>query len=123
MTLLPIIVYSCFIATLMIVWFRSDAFVEWMSLFGLGKLIKADKYKDEKFENITITYPRFLKMKYPFFIFKLIGCQLCLGIWLSVIPAIILSTSLITFIGYSSVLYISSLFIFGIISKLIDENK
>jgi hypothetical protein len=107
----------------MLVWFKSDAFVEWMNLFGLGKLIKSDKYLDEKFDNFEITYPLFLKLKYNKFIFKLIGCPLCFCVWLSIASSIFISTSFLSFIGYSSVLCILSLFIFGIITKLINENK
>jgi hypothetical protein len=114
---------ACFISTFMLVWFKSDAFVEWMKLFGLGKFIKFDQYIDAKLDNMGITYPLFLKLKYNKFIFKIIGCNLCFGIWLSAISSIFISASIISFIGNMSVLYIMSLFIFGIISKIINENK
>jgi len=118
-----IIVLSCIISTFMLVWFKSDAFVEWMKLFGLGKLIKSDEYFDAKLDNFTITYPLFLKLKYNKFIFKLVGCNLCLCVWLSMILALFVASSILSFIGYSSVLCILSLFIFGNITKLINENK
>jgi len=118
-----IIVLSCIVSLIMLIWFRSDAFVEWMKLFGLGKLIKYQEYLDAKLDNFAITYPLFLKLKYRWFIFKIIGCRLCSCVWLSVLTSLLISSSIVSFIGYTSVLCILSLFIFGHISKLIDENK
>ena len=123
MILLPIISLSCFISTLMLVWFKSDAFIEYASLLGLKKLIKVEEYKEAKFENIYLTYPLFLKLKYDKFIFRLIGCKLCFSIWWSGIASLFITSSILNFIGYTSILCILSLFIFGNISKLLDENK
>src|ERR1035437_231389 len=131
---------SCFISTVMLVWFKSDAFVEWASLLGFSSQVKEWEYKNQRFEDVTLNYPRFLKMQSEKFIFRLIGCPLCLCVWLSaltsLLPALLLwfiltSTlgffigtiiSLICFMVYSSVICVSSLFIFYIISKLINEN-
>jgi hypothetical protein len=40
-----------------------------MSLFGLGKFVKSKEYADAKIDDQsgTITYPKFLKMKYNLF--------------------------------------------------------
>jgi hypothetical protein len=123
MILSSIISCICFISTLMLVWFKSDAFIEYASLFGLKKLVKVQEYKDAKLENIYLTYPLFLKLKYDKFIFRLIGCKLCFSIWCSGFVSLWISHSILNFIGYTSVLCILSLFIFGYISKLLDENK
>jgi hypothetical protein len=48
----------------MLIWFKSDAFIEYMSLLGLSKFVKDKEYKLEKFENLNLNYPSFLKMKY-----------------------------------------------------------
>lgn len=107
----------------MLVWFKSDAFIEYASLFGLKKLIKAQEYKDEKLENMYLTYPLFLKMKYDKFIFRLIGCKLCFSVWWAAISSLFISSTILGFIGYTCVSCILSLFIFGNIDKLINENK
>lgn len=135
-----ILVFACFDALLLLVWFKSDAFVEWMNLFGLGNLIKYDEYQNERFINPTITYPLFLKTKYGYFIHKLIGCPLCSSIWQSIITALGITIyksfrttifgvtvfdgfNLINFFTNFSLLCISTIFIFGVISKLLNENK
>ncbi len=112
----------------MLIWFKSDAFIEYVKLFKLDKFLRLDDYQSERFTNPCITYPLFLKMycgknRYGKFLFKLIGCRLCTNIWLSALFALSFSISLLTFIGYTSVLSIFSLFIFGHIAKLLDENK
>src|ERR1035441_10452396 len=70
---------SCFISTVMLVWFKSDAFIEWASLLGFSSQVKEWEYKNQRFEDVTLNYPRFLKMQSEKFIFRLIGCPLCLS--------------------------------------------
>ena len=106
----------------MLIWFKSDAFVDYANLFGLNKFIKEKEFKDERLINPLISYPLFLKMKYNKFFFKLIGCRLCFNIWLSGILSLFISYSIFSFISYTCILCIISLFMFGVISKLLDEN-
>lgn len=122
-----IFITCCIIDLLMLVWFKSDAFVEYAELCGLSKILKLEDYQYEKFNNPYITYPIFLKTKcgknrLQRFLLKLIGCKLCTNIWVSMLAGYILSSSIKTFVGYSCVISIVSLFIFGSVSKLLDEN-
>jgi len=127
-----IFVFACFNALVLLIWFKSDAFVEWMNLFGLGEAVKYKEYQNERLYNPTLTYPLFLKMKRGDFISKLSGCPLCLSIWQSIFTSfgISLFTSefnpiyfLINCFINLSLLSISTIFIFGVISKLLNENK
>ena len=123
-----VFVISCIIALIMLIWFKSDAFIEYARLFKLCKFLRLDDYNGEKFNNPYMTYPLFLKTccgrnKYQKFFFKLIGCRLCNNVWMSMIGAFFIASSFISFIGYTSVLAIISLFIYGHIAKLLDENK
>ena len=115
------------ISVIMLIWFKSDAFIDYAELFGLNRFIKEKEFRDERLVNPTVSYPLFLKMKcgenkLTKFLFKLIGCRLCSSIWLSAILSIIISSSLINFISYTCISCIISLFIFGHVSKLLDEN-
>lgn len=131
MILVAFLSIICLIASTLIIWFKSDAFVEWMKLFGLSKYIKYQQYLDAKFENVSITYPLFLKLKYPRFIFKLLGCPLCLGTWLSILGGTFMAmfTSyetiglIIEAFVYSPIILIASIYIYYKISKMINENK
>lgn len=121
----------CLISSIMLVWFKTDAIAQWLKLFGFGKLIKYDDYNLQKFNLTNFSYPLFLKTKYNNFFFKLIGCPLCLCGWLSIFGSSILppvdSFSLLEFILriiiYSPIIYILSLCVYGITSKLTNENK
>ena len=131
MSNMMILVFACFNALFLLVWFKSDAFVEWMNLFNLGKLIKYNEYQDERFSDPNITYPLFLKIKYGGFGNKLFGCPLCLSVWQSIVISFVIAafTSfgpiefLINYFINLSLLSISTIFIFGVISKLLNENK
>lgn len=73
------------IALIMMIWLKSDAIIEWGSLFGLSKFLKIQEFYEMKLNELPteITYPTFLKIKYNNFITKMLTCPLCLCIWLS----------------------------------------
>jgi hypothetical protein len=114
--------FSSIITVILLVWFKSDGFLEYGKLFGLKRILKSKDYEFEKFNNIHLSYPLFLKMKYPNFFFKLIGCKLCLSIWLSGIASIFLSSGFLSLVSNTSVLTLLSLFMFGVIAKYLNEN-
>lgn len=121
----------CLISSIQLIWFKSDAFIEWMKLFRLSKFIKYQEYLDAKLDSPFITYPLFLKTKYRLFIFKILGCPLCWNTWLSLFGALfvakLFSNNLADFITqtiiYSPIILISSLYIYYKLSKMINENK
>lgn len=112
-----IIIYlSCFVALILLIWFKSDAFIEWGSAIGLKRLLQIDQYKEKKLSDISfpLTYPLFLRFKYNNFFIKGLTCPLCLCIWLSIIFCVF--DSLVFLIP---VVCISALLIYGLINKLI----
>lgn len=119
---MDIIFTSALIAVTLLVWFKSDAFLEYGKLLGLKRIIGSREYDSERFNNINLSYPVFLKMKYPNFFFKLIGCRLCLSIWLSAIYSAIQWNGVVSFLGNTSVLTLLSLFMFGVVAKYLNET-
>lgn len=97
----------CSVLTIMIVWFKSSAFVEYCNLFGFKKLLLGYD-KDPN----NLTFPQYLYIKGRFlfectickFIISLITCPLCLAFWLSLAAACIYSSILLTPIFYITVL-------------------
>ena len=110
------------IAVVLLVWFKSEAFIEYSRLFGLSKIIKYQEFLDAKLDNFAISYPLFLKLKYPNFFFKLIGCRICLSIWMSAIISAFQWMGITSFIINTSVLTLLSLFMFGVVTKYLNEN-
>ena len=116
------LIYIISLITLMLlVWLKSDALIEWGSLFGLSKFLMIEEFYSERLIQIlsneiyNYNYPSFLRSKYNNFITKLLVCPLCLSVWLSVLMCIIFSTLLAI-----PLVCVSSLIIYGVITKLIN---
>jgi hypothetical protein len=97
----------CLVLTIMIVWFKSAAFVEYSKLLGLKFLL----FGYDKDPN-SLTFPQYmyLKSKTLFkcpicnFLIALITCPLCLAFWLSIGAACLYGTILLTPLFYITVL-------------------
>jgi hypothetical protein len=99
-----------FIVTVLVLWFRTEAFVEYCNLLK----IKIPQNRTE------LTYPQFLYVTYKnertirSFLIKLITCPMCLSLWLSVL----LGTPIIGLLA-APTLYIAVLFIYFLLIKVI----
>ena len=105
-----------FVTFLLIVWFKTDAFVQYCQLFGLKFLLLGYE------ENNNLTFPQYLYTKrlitpnkYLQFYFKLISCPICLGFWISLVFGALFCSLLAV-----PAVYISSLFLYLIFSKLLE---
>ena len=109
-----LLVFSCSITSILIIWYLTNAFVEYSSLLGLRKIFVVDRYEEylHNSMNYETTYPQFLKIYSDSFLFKILECHFCLGFWLSVVCCV-----KIGFI-YLPALYLISLLQFLIIKKV-----
>ena len=71
-----------FIAFVLIIWLKKEAFIEYAKLLGLSKLLQVDKFEDR--EIYELNYPAFLLVNYNNFLTRLISCPICLGVWLNI---------------------------------------
>lgn len=107
-------IYSIFLFTfLLIIWFNTEAFVEYIRLFKL-KWFKIDEYLNTKETDFTLTYHSFLLQKYNNFFTKLITCPFCLNFWLVFIGSFIFEYSIIEI----PTIYVLSLITYFIFNKL-----
>lgn len=110
------------VTLVMLIWFKSDAVVEWFSLIGLKKLIKKREYIDMRMEQmpIDINYPTFLKMRYKNFITKMLACSLCFCVWISTILCLVISffTSF-WFMLMMPTIVILSMITYGVVTSLV----
>jgi hypothetical protein len=113
---MKVIIFTiCFIALILLVWFKTDAFVTYVSLFGVGDIIKSKEYKEKKKTTpFTLTYPIFLSMTFDNFGIKLISCAICMAFWLSIFFALLIGA----FVMFP-VICIGGLLIYGAIIKLL----
>jgi hypothetical protein len=108
--MLNFIYFLSLIVTILILWFKTNVFVEYCTLFN----VKIPK-------NVTdLSYPQFLYITFKnkttllsFFI-KLITCVMCLSFWLSVIGGCLLGN-----VFYVPVFYITTLFLYFTLVRLI----
>jgi hypothetical protein len=97
----------CLVLTVMVVWFKSGAFVEYVQLFGLKTLLLG---YDKDPNNLTFPQYLYVKSKSLFkcsicrFLIALITCPLCLAFWLCIGAACLYGTILLTPLFYITVL-------------------
>ncbi len=110
----------------MLIWFNSDAILEWACLFGLSKIMCVDEFNQKRLEaairNEPYNFPQFIKDKNNYsFLSKLIGCPLCLSVWLSIFTCGVVSLLTIDFLFslLIPVICITSLILYGIVVCLL----
>jgi hypothetical protein len=108
-----LLIISSFIALILLIWFKTDAFLEYCLLFNIENWFKFNEYKYEQIAIPSLTYTEFLRMKYDTFVIKLITCPICLSVWLSIICGIIISSFVLI-----PIICLLSLTIYGTINKL-----
>jgi hypothetical protein len=97
----------CLVLTIMVVWFKSSAFVEYCNLFKLKNLL----FGYDKDPN-NLTFPQYLYIKSgslfkcPIckFLIALITCPLCIAFWLCIGASCLYGTILLTPLFYITVL-------------------
>lgn len=113
---MTILFLSCLIAVAMLVWFNSEAVIEYGSLIGLRKFLGVDGFVDAKIQAApsSLSYPSYIKMKYNCFATRLLGCKLCTCIFFSILvtaPMSIISVPVVC---------VGALILYGAITKLMD---
>jgi hypothetical protein len=97
----------CFVLTIMVVWFKSGAFVEYCNLFKLRTLLLG---YDKDPNNLTFPQYLYVKSRSLFkcpickFLVALITCPLCIAFWLSIGASCLYGTILLTPLFYVTVL-------------------
>jgi len=96
-----------------IVWFETEALVEYVKLFKLN-WFKVTKYLIAKESNFELTYHSYLLQYHKNFFTKLITCPICLTTWLSIISSLLFTKSIFDF----SIIFVLSILGYNIYKKL-----
>lgn len=102
------------IALILIVWFKSNAWIEYTRLFRLNFLSKYKEYDEAFKKDPTLEYHTFLKIYYPGFIVRLVTCPICCSVWLGLL------FGLITHVTLFPIYSVSGLLVFLLINKLLE---
>ena len=100
----------------LIIWFHTEAFLEYCKIFKLGFLFRINKFYEYKKVNPTISYIDFLSIKNPNFFSKLFSCPFCLSFWISLISCVFYKNILLL-----PSIYIGSIILYNILRRLIEK--
>ena len=73
----------------LLVWFRTDAWLEYTKLFRLNWLSHYKDFEVKSAEDVSLTYHVYLRRYHDSFLIRLITCPICLAIWIGVIFSIL----------------------------------
>lgn len=104
---------SCYIAFALLIWFKTEAWLDYTKLLRLEFLSEYDDYNAKKRDDPLLTYMIYLRRYHNCFLVRLITCPVCVSVWLGVIAG--LWTSLLLFPLFS----LCGLLIYGIIDRLL----
>lgn len=79
---------TCLTALILLIWFKTNAFVEYAKLLHVTKFIKVDEYELLVNDGADITFPDFLKEFHNNFITRLLSCPICTSVWLGLLSAV-----------------------------------
>ena len=102
------------IVTILIIWFKTDAFVEYLDLLGFKKLFYIKEYKVSQDTSFAVNYPNFLMCQKNCFLSRLVSCPTCITFWLSLFCC--------TQIGFfnAPLLFVSSLVFYYLFEYLVN---
>jgi hypothetical protein len=99
---------------ILILWFRTEVYIEYCRLFGLNIISNYKDYEEKRKNDASLNYIKYLRQYHNNFFIRLITCPICVSIWISIIMTIIVGHGVafpISFFG--------GLILFGVINKLL----
>ena len=108
-----ILLSSCIIALILLIWFRTEAWLEYCRLFHLDIASGYKDFDNKQKQDVSLTYILYLRKYKNCFGIRLVTCPICFAIWLGICCGIVTSWTLIP------VYVIGGLLLFTIIDKLL----
>lgn len=113
--MLELYILCSLVAMILLIWFRTESFIEYCRLFNLNWISFYKDYDAKKKEDAKLTYLGYLRQYHDSFFARLITCPICASIWISILLAILtLKMSIIP------VVVIGGLLLFSIIDRLLE---
>ena len=104
----------CLIALILLIWFRTDAWLEYTTLFKLNMISHYKDYCLKYKEDVSLKYLHYLRRDHNCFFVRLITCPICFATWLGIILGILFNIFMIP------IYIICGLLIYCIIDKLLE---
>ena len=104
----------CLISLMLLIMFKTEAWVEYCKLLKLDFISKYINYEFKKTNDVSLEYIQYIRQYHDCFFVRLITCPICLSIWLSIILSIITWS-----LPFILIYIIGSLLLFATINKLL----
>ena len=117
MILFDITFISSIITLILLVWFKSDAFIEYAKLAGGARFFGISDYEEMQKDKASLDYHSYLLESKDSFFIRLITCPLCFSVWVSLITSLVVSDSLLLF----PICNIISLILYKLTSNLLES--
>lgn len=101
-------------ALILIIWFRTDAFLEYCRLFKLNFISNYKDYDEKRHNDVSLTYHSYLRQYHNTFFIRLITCPICINFWIAALISPLLSNIMLF-----PVIFINSLILFTIVDRLL----
>lgn len=75
------------VAMMLLIWFKTDAFAEYMCLFRLDRFFALREYGQMKQVNPALFFPDFLLEFKNTFLSRLFSCPICVSVWFGLLVA------------------------------------
>lgn len=108
---------SSIVTLVLLIWFNSDAFIEYAKLVGGSRFFEIDEYEKLQTERATLDYHGYLLEHKDSFFIRLITCPLCFSVWLTLIVTLITQDDLLLF----PICNVLSLIAYKLTSKLLES--
>ena len=105
------------ITLVMLIWFNSDAFVEYAKLVGGARFFGVTEYEEQQEKSASLDYHGYLLDNKNSFFIRLITCPLCFSVWMSVILTFVLTDAL----WLAPICNIASLILYKVTSNLLES--
>jgi hypothetical protein len=115
-----VIFVACIVALVLLVWFHSEAFLEYAAMVGGSRFFLIDDFRKKQAEAVYpaahMDYVQYLQAYHNSFFTRLLSCPLCFSVWVTLITCFF-SEAFIVF-PISNVL---GLIIYRLTSKVLYE--
>tara|TARA_B100000959_G_C14928811_1_gene602686 strand:- start:846 stop:1196 length:351 start_codon:yes stop_codon:yes gene_type:complete len=108
---------SSVVSLVLLIWFLSEAFIEYATAIGGEKFFKISDYKEKQKERATLDYHSYLLESHSSFFIRLITCPLCFSFWVSLTTTLLATDSMLIF----PMVNLSGLVGYKLISNLLES--
>ncbi len=107
-----VLLNSCAVSAFLIIWFKTNALIEYVRFFGLKDALGLNDYVSKQAVALELSFPMYLSTYCDSFLSRLFSCYLCTGFWLSIF------FSAFDKVILTPVVFLISIFIYKIYERL-----